>query len=114
MPAACCGTPPITGAAARHRAASSRTSPFDTEHFYSLDAHAVLSKWGPDIVEHTRQLFSPAPASACKVRNWVDSSIKQEEAPSVRLPSFTSTLAVIALVATTALSIASRFLFCHD
>ncbi len=38
--------------------------PFDAEYFYSLGAHAVLSKWAPEIAERIRQLFPPAEASA--------------------------------------------------
>ena len=38
--------------------------PFDAEYFYSLGAHAVLSKWGPEVAERVRQLFPPAQASA--------------------------------------------------
>ena len=37
---------------------------FDAEYFYSLGAHAVLSKWGPEVAERVRQLFPPAQASA--------------------------------------------------
>ena len=38
--------------------------PFDAEYFYSLGAHAVLSKWGTEVSERVRQLFPPAQASA--------------------------------------------------
>jgi CheY-like chemotaxis protein len=38
--------------------------PFDADYFYSLGAHAVLSKWGPEVAERVRQLFPPAQASA--------------------------------------------------
>ena len=31
---------------------------------YSLGAHAVLSKWGPDVSDRIRQLFPPAQACA--------------------------------------------------
>jgi CheY-like chemotaxis protein len=34
--------------------------PCDAEYFYSLGAHAVLSKWGPEVAERVRQLFPPA------------------------------------------------------
>jgi DNA-binding NtrC family response regulator len=37
--------------------------PVDAEYFYSLGAHAVLSKC-PEIAERVRQLFPPAQASA--------------------------------------------------
>ncbi len=37
---------------------------FDAEYFYSLGAHAVLSKWGPEFSERVRQLFPPAQVSA--------------------------------------------------
>ncbi len=38
--------------------------PFDAEYFYSLGAHAVLSKWSAEIATRVRQLFPPAEASA--------------------------------------------------
>jgi DNA-binding response OmpR family regulator len=34
--------------------------PFEAEYFYSLGAHAVMSKWSPEIAERVRQLFRPA------------------------------------------------------
>jgi len=37
--------------------------PCDAKYFYSLGAHAVLSKWGPEVAERVRQLF-PAKATA--------------------------------------------------
>ena len=37
---------------------------FDAEYLYSLGAHAVLSKWSPEVSERVRQLFPPAQASA--------------------------------------------------
>ena len=38
--------------------------PFDAEYFYSLGAHAVLSRWGPELAERVRQLFPPAQATS--------------------------------------------------
>ena len=38
--------------------------PCDAAYFYSLGAHAVLSKWGPEVAERVRQLLPPAQASA--------------------------------------------------
>ncbi len=71
-----CHYPPVLDAAGvLRRAANRRRSPcivlhaperfpFDAEYFYSLGAHAVLSKWAPEIAERVRQLFPPAEASA--------------------------------------------------
>ena len=33
--------------------------PFEAEYFYSLGAHAVMSKWSPEVAERVRQLFPP-------------------------------------------------------
>ncbi len=63
--------PPGMDAAAvlRHRTGRPRPAcivlhpheyPFEAEYFYSLGAHAVISKWSPDVAERVRQLFPPA------------------------------------------------------